>query len=201
MRARPEFLNEVGMIFGAHYESAAIVPDGTALPEVANPITDHLPVARPGSRAPHVWLERDGGRRSTVDLFARRFVLLAGGDGKAWRDAGLTVAAELGVPLEAFTIGPGGDLCDAGESWTDAYGVEDDGAVLVRPDAHVGWRGRSFQMVASDGGAPAPIPIIEGLGSPLGAAHLTLPRPAAPPAVADPAAVLARVLRRILGRA
>src|SRR5262245_15728135 len=60
MRARPEFLNEIGMIFGAHYESAAVVGDGTALPEVADPITEHVPAARPGSRAPHVWLERDG---------------------------------------------------------------------------------------------------------------------------------------------
>src|SRR6185436_4565771 len=40
VRARPEFLNEIGMIFGAHYESPATVPDGTALPAVANPITD-----------------------------------------------------------------------------------------------------------------------------------------------------------------
>ncbi len=33
---------------------------------------------RPGSRAPHVFLERDGTRLSTLDLFGRNFVLLAG---------------------------------------------------------------------------------------------------------------------------
>src|SRR4029077_11646917 len=54
--ARPEYLNEQGMIFGASYESSAVVPDGTALPTVANPITDYVPSARPGGRAPHVWL-------------------------------------------------------------------------------------------------------------------------------------------------
>ena len=143
MRARPEFLNEIGMIFGAHYESSAVVPDGTKLPEVANPITDHVPVARPGSRAPHVWFERDGRRLSTIDLLGRGFVLLAGPDGKAWRDGGRAAATALGVPLEAFTAGGGDGLDDVDGSWPAAYGVERDGAVLVRPDAHVGWRARS----------------------------------------------------------
>jgi len=143
VRARPEFLNEIGMIFGAHYQSAAVVPDGTDLPEVANPITDHVPVARPGSRAPHVWLERTGARLSTIDLFGRGFMLLTGPDGKAWRDSGRTVAGTLGVPLEALTIGPADDLHDPDKAWAAVYGVDTDGAVLVRPDAHVGWRCRS----------------------------------------------------------
>jgi len=143
VRARPEFLNEIGMIFGAHYASSAVVPDGTKLPEVVNPITDHIPVARPGSRAPHVWLERDGTRLSTIDLFDRGFVLLAGPHGRAWRDSGRAVAATLGVPLEAFTVGSGDGLDDVEGAWPATYGVERDGAVLVRPDAHVGWRSRS----------------------------------------------------------
>jgi hypothetical protein len=32
-----------------------------------------------------VFLERDGGRLSTLDLFGRNFVLLAGPEGEAWR--------------------------------------------------------------------------------------------------------------------
>src|SRR5215475_6692696 len=55
--ARPEFLNELGMIFGARYESSALTADGTPPPTVANPVTDYVPSARPGSRAPHVWIE------------------------------------------------------------------------------------------------------------------------------------------------
>ena len=137
-RARPEFLNEVGMIFGAHYQSKAVMPDGTALPRVANPVTDYVPTARPGSRAPHVWLERNGAKLSTIDLFGRDFVLLTGGAGKAWRDAGRTVAPDLGVPFQAYTVGD--DLHDPDSAWPGAYGVGPGGAVLVRPDGHVGWR-------------------------------------------------------------
>jgi putative polyketide hydroxylase len=142
-RARPEFLNELGMVFGATYDSAAIVPDGTPPPAVGNPVTEYVPVARPGHRAPHVWLERDGRRVSALDLFGPGFVLLTGPAGAAWRDAGHAVAAELKVPLEAYTVGPGGEVADVAGDWTMAYGVEADGAVLVRPDGYVAWRIRS----------------------------------------------------------
>ncbi len=75
---RQEFFHEQGMIFAAAYESAAVLPDGTAPPEVANPVTEYVPTAHPGCRAPHVWLERAGRRLSTLDLFGMGFVLLTG---------------------------------------------------------------------------------------------------------------------------
>jgi len=142
-RARPEFLNEQGMIFGAVYSSAAIVPDGTPLPSVANPITDYLPVARPGSRAPHVWLTRAGECCSTLDLFGAAFVLLAGSRGGAWTAASREVARTRAVPLMAYTVGPNADLGDPDGRWETGYGVAPDGAVLIRPDGHVAWRSRS----------------------------------------------------------
>jgi hypothetical protein len=40
----------------------------------------------------------------------------------------------------AYTIGPNGDLGDSDDGWCAAYGVSEDGAVLVRPDGHVAWR-------------------------------------------------------------
>ena len=149
-RARPEFLNEVGMIFGAAYASAAIVPDGTRPVDVADPVTQYAPSARPGGRAPHAWLKRDGGTVSTIDLIGRRFALLAGAAGKPWCDAAGAVAAALGVPLDAIVVGNGGDLGDPDGAWHAAYGISRDGAVLVRPDGHVGWRHRSL---AEDCGA------------------------------------------------
>ncbi|HET6319740.1 MAG TPA: monooxygenase, partial [Chloroflexota bacterium] len=44
----------------------------------------HETHAELGSRAPHVWLTRDGRRISSLDLFGTSFVLLAGPDGAAW---------------------------------------------------------------------------------------------------------------------
>ncbi len=127
---RPEFLNEQGLIFGACYESAAVVPDGSPPPAVDDPVTQYVPSARPGCRAPHVWIERGGRRVSTIDLFGRGFVLLAGAAGGAW------LAAAARLDIAAHSIGE--------PSWAEAYGVAADGAVLVRPDGHVGWRSRGL---------------------------------------------------------
>src|SRR5215813_14542697 len=86
--ARPEYLNEQGLIFGATYASMAVVPDGTVATVLANSITDYIPSARPGVRAPHVWLEREGNRVSTIDLFGDGFTLLVGAKGRPWKQAG-----------------------------------------------------------------------------------------------------------------
>ncbi len=139
---RREFLNEQGLIFGAQYESMAIVPDGTPPVAVDDPVTDYVPSARPGSRAPHVWLTRGNEQISTIDLFGLHFVLLAGRDGNAWRQAAHEIAPSW-PPLIAFTVGHDGNLGDPGGNWHHAYGVDTDGAVLVRPDGHVAWRSRS----------------------------------------------------------
>lgn len=140
---RREFFHEQGLIFGATYELATVLPDGTAPPEVANPVTDYAPTAHPGCRAPHVWLERAGHRLSTLDLFGTGLVLLAGRTGTSWCQAAAEVAHARRAPLYAFTVGPEGDLVDPEGSWATTYGVEQEGAVLVRPDGHVAWRCRS----------------------------------------------------------
>jgi hypothetical protein len=139
---RQQFLNEQGLIFGANYQSTAVLPDGTPPVVVADPVTDYAPSARPGSRAPHVWLRRGDAQISTIDLFGPRFVLLAGRDGGAWRRAAQAMGSSW-PPLIAHTVGKDGDLGDPDGHWHDAYGVDGDGAVLVRPDGHVAWRSRS----------------------------------------------------------
>jgi hypothetical protein len=89
---------------------------------------------RPGSRAPHVLVPRDGARVSTLDLFGNGFVLLAGADGAAWHEAALSAAGQFGVPLDGYVI------ADAASGFADAYGISQAGAVLVRPDGVVAWR-------------------------------------------------------------
>jgi 2-polyprenyl-6-methoxyphenol hydroxylase-like FAD-dependent oxidoreductase len=138
----------IGIALGYIYDSAATIPDGSSPPPVADPVTEYVPTARPGSRAPHVWLSRNGVRLSTLDLFERSFVLLAGEDGQTWCAAAAQVANMMKVPLDAFRIGGDSDLADVDDSWARVYGVTPRGAVLVRPDGHVAWR------CASDAAAP-----------------------------------------------
>jgi hypothetical protein len=139
----PQLLNEWGLIFGTAYSSRAVVPDDTSPPEVNDPVTDYVPTARPGHRAPHAWLERRGERISTLDLFGEGFVLLTGFSGYAWRVAGQQLSDELKAPISTHVIGDENELQDPGAAWGEAYGVHADGVVLVRPDGHVAWRCRS----------------------------------------------------------
>jgi 2-polyprenyl-6-methoxyphenol hydroxylase-like FAD-dependent oxidoreductase len=102
---------------------------------------------RPGARAPHVWLEKDGRRLSTIDLFGRAFVLLAAAEGAAWSEAARAVAPSfVGLELEAHVVG-GGTVGDPEDGFTTACGLSPSGAILVRPDGFVGWRAKS---VSSD---------------------------------------------------
>jgi hypothetical protein len=87
----------------------------------------YIPTARPGSRAPHVWLE-DG--RSTLDLFGRGFVLLCLDGDRDGAQHLLAAATDKNVPLDVVAL--------SDPRIAEAY---ERGLVLVRPDGHVAWRG------------------------------------------------------------
>jgi len=139
---RREFLAEQGLIFGVTYDSMAVVPDGTPPAAVDDVVTDYVQSARPGCRAPHVWLKRGNDQISTVDLIGPHFLLLAGAEGEAWRRAA-QAAAPSWPPMVAYTIGADTEVSDPDGAWHAAYGIDADGAVLVRPDGYVAWRSRS----------------------------------------------------------
>ncbi len=131
-----EALNEewtsTGVGLGYRYEhSPLIVPDGTTEPP--DPVSTYAQTARPGHRAPHVWLE-DG--RSTIDLFGHGFVLLRFDPAMAIEPL-IAAARARGVPLEAV------DIADPGIA-----ALYERKLVLVRPDAHVCWRGDTLPAAA-----------------------------------------------------
>src|SRR5262249_52445604 len=94
----------------------------------------------PGTRAPHVWVEYQGKRISTLDLFGTSFVLLAGSEGTAWCQAARAVADRQNIDLVAYSAGPKGDLLDLESRWQARAGISTHGALRVRPDGFVAWR-------------------------------------------------------------
>ena len=138
---RQQFLNEQGLIFGANYQSSAVLPDGTPPVAVADPVTDYVQSARPGCRAPHVRLSRGAEQISTIDLFGAHFALLAGRNGDGWRQAAQAMAGSW-PEITAHVVG-GGELSDPDGNFHEIYGLDTDGAVLVRPDGYVAWRSRT----------------------------------------------------------
>lgn len=145
---RVEQFSNRGRVLGVSYDSAAVIPDGTPPPQVDNPVTDYVPTARPGSRAPHLWLWRGDQRLSALDLYDTSFALLTGPAGRPWQQAAEQAAHKLGVPLESHLIGPDAPLVDRTDEWLNLYGSAPDGAILVRPDGHVAWRAKSSTTTA-----------------------------------------------------
>jgi len=75
-----------------------------------------------------------------LDLFERGFTLLSPATDRAWGQAARKAAEEFGIPLSAHTVGCNGDFRTEDIDWEELYGLETDGAVLVRPDGHVAGR-------------------------------------------------------------
>jgi hypothetical protein len=125
LRERTRIFVSDGLVLGYRYEpSPLVVLDGTPAPPES--VSKYTPTARPGSRAPHAWLE-DG--RSTLDLFGDGYVLLAF-DGAAGEASPIKSAAESrAVPLKIVPI--------ADPAVAQLYERR---LVLVWPDGHVCWR-------------------------------------------------------------
>jgi putative polyketide hydroxylase len=135
----PKPFGNWGVILGAEYSSAAVVPDGSPPPRLEDPAVDYVPSGRPGARAPHAWLIRDRGRVSTLDLYGAGFTCLAGRDAGEWAAQAVEAARATGIPLVVQRIGPDLTPEDPAGFATD-HGIGDGGALLVRPDGHVAWR-------------------------------------------------------------
>jgi hypothetical protein len=124
--------NDLNIELGYCYRSSAIIAESDSDERAhENPRESK---GRPGTRAPHLFLERDGKRISTLDLFGGNFVLLAG--------PGFEAAATGGwkVDLDVHRISDPEILA--------AYGLTSSGAALIRPDGFVAWRAKSGEGVS-----------------------------------------------------
>jgi hypothetical protein len=114
-----------GVMMGYRYDHSPIIrADGTPAPP--DPSHPYVQTARPGARAPHVWI---GDNKSTLDLFGRSFVLLKLGNAPPSTASIETAAKDRGLPLTEHAF--------ADEKVQAAY---ERALVLVRPDGHVAWR-------------------------------------------------------------
>jgi 2,4-dichlorophenol 6-monooxygenase len=161
MRAQSMEFSELNAEYGYCYQSAAVVPDGSAAPVPADEIRVYQPSTRPGAPLPHAWIDdQDGRRRPVKDLVAPgRFPLIADENGQAWCEAARQLAAEADLPLDALRIGHlGGDLYDPRCAWVRHRQIVSDGAILVRPDRFIAWRcpARAIRDVLSDLSMPVP---------------------------------------------
>jgi hypothetical protein len=120
---------------GYRYDaSPVIVADGT--PPPPDEPGEYVQTARPGHRAPHVWLP-DG--RSTIDLFSDGFTLLRLGPTAPDVESIVKAATEVGVPLTVVTL-----------DQPDIVALYERSLVLVRPDGMVAWRADELPVDAGE---------------------------------------------------
>jgi hypothetical protein len=115
-----------GINFGARYDDSPIIAaDRSALPALSP--NSYVPSAKPGGRAPHVWL-RDG--RSLFDAFGFDFTLMKLSPRANDADAFSRAAAKMNIPLTVVEL--------ASPALRELYEAD---LVLVRPDQYIAWRG------------------------------------------------------------
>ncbi|MDT0303937.1 FAD-dependent monooxygenase [Streptomonospora wellingtoniae] len=139
----PDRPPKANIMLGYRYRSGAVAAEPAT--DDGEPVEDALdPSGRPGTRAPHLVVEDNGERVSTLDLFDRGFVLLAGAEGAAWQRAATAAAERTRVALTCRRLTPSGhpfaDLVDVDGRWSATYRVGPVGAALVRPDGFIAWR-------------------------------------------------------------
>ncbi|MFF8431309.1 FAD-dependent monooxygenase [Streptomyces sp. NPDC016566] len=116
------YFAQLGLVLGVAYRSPAVLTGNSAPPEPSDGDTDYVPTAEPGHRMPHFWL---GPGRSTLDTVGEWFTVLTP-DPTHWdrhTDARWPVRIEP-LPREH----------------ADRCGIHPRGALLVRPDGHIGAR-------------------------------------------------------------
>jgi putative polyketide hydroxylase len=132
------------LIAGYRYRSQAVLSGDNGLPLPTQIELLEEPeqlTALAGMRLPHLWVEQHGQRVSTLDLLDGQFVLLVGPGGRLWQKTAPAVAASRGIELAAYRLAADGDLLDREDGWRTKLGMSAGGAVLVRPDGFVAWRG------------------------------------------------------------
>ena len=127
------------LLIGYQYRSAAVLGAPMTAGSNGLALVDGLR-AQPGTRVPHVWVQRAGRLVSTLDLVGPGFALLTGDAGAPWCHAAAIAAETTGVPIAVHRIGVQDDVIDADGEWAATTGLTSDAAVLVRPDHFIGWR-------------------------------------------------------------
>ncbi|MBF7014380.1 FAD-dependent monooxygenase [Novosphingobium resinovorum] len=131
---------------GFRYDTGAIVPDGTEPPPRGLLGDTHVPTMRPGHRMAHVWLNAkntgEDKRVSTLDLTRLdRFTVFVDGPAGDWTAAVDAARAASGLTIDLVAVGKDEDFTPVDDRWANISGLQRGGAIIVRPDQHVAWRG------------------------------------------------------------
>ena len=125
LKEQDKLIASSGTLLGYRYNnSSIIIPDDTE-ETIDNP-RKYIPTARPGHRAPHIWLEEGV---SIYDKFGKNFTLLVFKEDLKEAKKLMSEANSIGLPIHLLQINDK----DALSLYLNLY-------VIIRPDLMVAWR-------------------------------------------------------------
>ena len=125
LKEQDKLIASSGTLLGYRYNNSSIViPDGTE-ETIDNP-RKYIPTARPGHRAPHIWLEEGV---SIYDKFNQNFTLLVFTEDLIEAKKLISKAKSIGLPIHLLQINDK----DVLNLYVNKY-------VIIRPDLMVAWR-------------------------------------------------------------
>ena len=125
LKEQNKLIASSGTLLGYRYNNSnIIIPDGTE--ETEDDPRKYIPTARPGHRAPHIWLEEGV---SIYDRFGKGFTLIVFNKNDASVNSFMNEANSINLPLKLLEI----NNKYAQKLYKSTY-------VLVRPDLMVTWR-------------------------------------------------------------
>ena len=125
LKEQDKLIASSGTLLGYRYNNSSIViPDGTE--ETLDNPRKYIPTARPGHRAPHIWLEEGV---SIYDKFNQNFTLLVFTEDLKEAKKLISKAKSIGLPIHLLQINDK----DVLNLYVNKY-------VIIRPDLMVAWR-------------------------------------------------------------
>ncbi|KAJ3506581.1 hypothetical protein NM208_g16059 [Fusarium decemcellulare] len=119
---------------GRIYKSGAVIGAGDDLPPAKRPDEWN---GQAGTRAPHISMRRGEDTISSLDLFCQGWVLIS--KDESWKAVLKDAGEATGVECSFVQVGNEVDEVKRGE-FGESFGVDDTGAVLVRPDGYIAWK-------------------------------------------------------------
>ncbi len=117
-----------GLQLGVHYANSPIIASDATPP--ADDPNHYVPTTTPGSRLPHVWLDRE---LSTLDQVNGKFTLFSLGNNSMEVNSFFVAARKRGVPFDIVYLNS--------SEVRDQYDYD---FILVRPDQHIAWCGNQL---------------------------------------------------------
>ncbi|CUM63822.1 uncharacterized protein PRCAT00001406001 [Priceomyces carsonii] len=131
-------LDDIALELGELVQSNAVIGDLGDSPLAIHP-KDWA--GRPGIRAPHTWVIKDGKEVSTIDLFYRDFKLLS--QNIIWSQAVTFVNEKLRLDIDFIDVSTLKFLGNV--TFEDLFSIRKPGAILIRPDGVVAWKTEEMQ--------------------------------------------------------